>query len=132
MDTISAIIVFSLIGVLLLGGMILIRRQRRLNRELNSACLRIKVIENELRALYAGAAGVGTHLARVESKLGNLSYRQDQMDVHDPSVQTYNQAIEMAQRGASVTDLMKRCHLLREEAELLVRLHGTSVAEELV
>lgn len=132
MDTISAVIAFSLIGVLLLGGMILIQQQRRLSRELNSANLRIKVIENELRALYAGAAGVGTHLARVESRLGNLSYRQDQMDVHDPSVQTYNQAIEMAQRGASVDDLMKRCRLLREEAELLVRLHGAAATEEVV
>lgn len=132
MDTVTVIIVYSLIGVLLLGGMILIQRQRRLNRELNSACLRIKVIENELRALYVGAAGVGTHLARVESKLGNLSYRQDQMDVHDPSVQTYNQAIEMAQRGSSVADLMKRCGLLREEAELLVRLHGATATEEVV
>jgi hypothetical protein len=112
--------------------MILIQRQRRFSRELNSANLRIKVIENELRALYAGAAGVGTHLARVESKLGNLSYRQDQMDVHDPSVQTYNQAIEMAQRGASVADLVKRCHLLREEAELLVRLHGVAATEEII
>lgn len=129
MDVVTAVIVFSLIGILLLGGIVLIQRQRRLSRELSTVRQQLKVIENELRALYAGAAGVGSHLARVESKLGNLSYRQDQMDVHDPTIQTYNQAIEMAQRGASVNDLMKRCGLLREEAELLVRLHGVSTTE---
>lgn len=132
MDMVTAIIVFSLIGVLLVATLVLIQRQRRLSRELNSVNAQIKVIENELRALYAGAAGVGAHLARVESKLGNLSYRQDQVDVRDPTVQTYNQAIEMAQRGASVNDLMKRCGLLREEAELLVRLHGSEAVEEVV
>jgi len=38
--------------------------------------------------------------------------------------QGYQLAIEKIRRGASVDDLVKTCHLTRDEAMLLMRLHG--------
>lgn len=82
-------------------------------------------LQTELNALYSGAAGVGSHLAKLEAQVNSLSDRQEQLDVRDPTTQNYNLAIDLVHQGAGVEELMRQCGLLHEEAELLVRLHGT-------
>ena len=80
--------------------------------------------QEELKALYRGAAGVGSHLARLENQVNTLTDRQEQIDIHDPSTQNYNVAIQLVHQGAAADELVRQCGLLHEEAELLVRLHG--------
>ncbi len=119
------------IVVALLGSAVvwLLLSQQRLSREVDRAQHSLSSLQTELQALYAGAAGVGTHLARVESQLKSLSDRQDQIDVRDPAVQTYKQAISMIQQGAGIDEIISHCGLLREEAELLQRLHGDQAVD---
>jgi len=113
--------------LLLIGGIMLAVRQRITRAELEKSKSEIKFLKNELQALYAGAAGVGGHLARVESQLHNVSDRQEQLDVRDSATLSYSEAIELVHQGADEEELMARCGLLREEAELLIRLHRDDV-----
>ena len=116
---------FANVALLIIVSIVLAYRQRHARKEIDSNKTEIVALRSELNALYTGAAGVGTQLARIESKLSTLADRQDQMDGGESSTTvSYNQAIEMVHQGANVDQLMKSCGLLQEEAELLIQLHG--------
>ncbi len=122
--------VFTLVGIvsfaLLTVALVIVgKKQRLLNQQLRDSQARIEAMQTELNALYSGAAGVGSHLAKLEAQVINLSDRQEQLDVRDPTTQNYNLAIDLVHQGAGVDELMRQCGLLHEEAELLVRLHGS-------
>ena len=124
----TTILLFANILLLIIGSLFLVSRQRNAQREIEKNHAEIASLKNELQALYSGAAGVGTHLARIESQINTLSERQEQFDVHDSSTMSYSEAIELVHQGATEGDLVERCGLLREEAELLIRLHKDDAA----
>ncbi len=128
MLNLTTILLFANIVLLIVGSLFLISRQRKAQREIEKSHAEIASLKNELQALYSGAAGVGTHLARIESQINTLSERQEQFDVHDASTLSYSEAIELVHQGATEEELMERCGLLHEEAELLIRLHKDDVA----
>ncbi len=122
--------VFSFIGtlsvvLLTVALVILAKKQRVLQQTLHDSQAKIDALQSELNALYGGAAGVGSHLAKLEAQVNTLSDRQEQLDVRDPTTQNYNLAIDLVHQGAGVDELVRQCGLLHEEAELLVRLHGS-------
>lgn len=108
--------------------MMVILKQHRLQRELRDLRDEVRMLKTDMKALFTGAAGMGSHLAQVEGRIKGLTERHDPVDFHEPGMQNYNQAIDMVQRGADVDEVMRRCGLLREEAELLIRLHGNNEA----
>ncbi len=111
------------IVVLTTALVLLAMKQSRLQHALAENQAKTERLMDELKALYAGAAGQGNHIARLETQVNSLSDRQEQLDVKDPTSQSYSEAIELIQNGASIDDLMRR-GLRREEADLLMRLHG--------
>ncbi len=118
---VSSIIVVT-IG-LVAALLVLAKKQSRMQQQLFESQQRVEQLMEELKAIYAGAAGQGNHIARIEEQLGQLSDRQEQLDEQDPSNQSYSEAIELIQSGAS-TDELVRHGLRREEADLLMRMHG--------
>lgn len=118
-----ALIAIGLAVVLAVALLLLAKKQSHLQQALAENQGRIDRLMDELKALYAGAAGQGSHIARIEARMSQLSDRQEQLDVKDPTSQSYSEAIELIQSGASVDELMRH-GLRREEAELLMRLHG--------
>ena len=116
-------ITIGLILALAAALLLLAKKQSRLQQELLDNQTRLDRMMDELKALYAGAAGQGNHIARLEVQMNNLSDRQEQLDVRDPTSQSYSEAIELILSGASIEELVRR-GLRREEAELLMRLHG--------
>lgn len=117
---------FVLVGLiifLLLLVFLMVKKQSDFRRDLASSETSIKQILEDLKALYAGAAGQGKHIARMEENINSLSDRQEQLGEQDPVNQSYSDAIELIQAGASIEELTRR-GLRREEAELLMRLHG--------
>lgn len=113
-----------LVVLLALALLLLWKKQGELRRVISDSERQLQRHQEELKALYSGAAGVGSHLARLDTQVTTLSDRQEQIDVHDPTTQNYTLAIDLVRQGADATELMRQCGLLREEAELLVRLHG--------
>ncbi len=92
------------------------RERQRMARE-------AEAVRTDLRGLVSAAVGVGERVMRLERQLSHLAERQDQLDLSDPAHQSYQQAIRMARRGASMEDLMDVCGLTRGEAELVAMLH---------
>ncbi|HHJ80523.1 MAG TPA: DUF2802 domain-containing protein [Candidatus Tenderia electrophaga] len=118
--------VSSMIAVtvgLVVALLLLAKKQSRMQQQLSESQRRVEQLMEELKAIYAGAAGQGNHIARIEEQLGQLSDRQEQLDEQDPSNQSYSEAIELIQSGASSDELVRH-GLRREEADLFMRMHG--------
>jgi len=127
MDDFSILTLIGMVIVALLACALAViaKKQQHLRQTLIHSQARIDALQAELNALYSGAAGVGSHLAKIEAQVNALSDRQEQQDVRDPTTQNYNLAIDLVHQGVGVEELMRQCGLLHEEAELLVRLHGS-------
>lgn len=108
---------------LVVALLVLAKKQSKMQQQLSESQHRVEQLMEELKAIYAGAAGQGNHIAHIEEQLGQLSDRQEQLDEQDPTNQNYSEAIELIQSGAS-TDELVRHGLRREEADLLMRMHG--------
>lgn len=94
--------------------------------------LQLDALQKDVRALCTGGAVQGEHITRLEQQLRRLSARHDQAELRsDTGEQPYTYAIRLAQQGADAAQLVTTCPLTREEAELLVRLHGRKLTKEI-
>jgi len=123
MGDLFVLVIMVVAALLVVALLVLAKKQSKMQSQLSESEHRVEQLMEELKAIYAGAAGQGNHIARIEAQLGQLSDRQEQMDEQDPTTQSYSEAIELIQSGAS-TDELVRHGLRREEAELLMRMHG--------
>ena len=83
----------------------------------------VQRLRDDLGALCSGAVGVSERVARIEQKLQRVSERQEQMGSTTPESQPYDQAVELARKGASAEELVKQCGLTKGEADLVVMMH---------
>ncbi len=123
MGDLFALTIIVVTVILVVALLVLAKKQSKMQQQLSESQCHVEQLMDELKAIYAGAAGQGNHIARIEEQLGQLSDRQEQLDEQDPSNQGYSDAIELIQSGAS-TDELVRHGLRREEADLLMRMHG--------
>lgn len=112
------------------------RQQQKHKLELRELAAQLQRSSDDLAGLCSAAVAVDQRLAVNESRLNkvleNLSVppaqpeplHQDVVAEEEPQAQGYQLAIEKIRQGANVEDLMKSCGLTRDEAMLLVRLHG--------
>jgi hypothetical protein len=86
------------------------------------------------------AAGTDVPTSMLVMMLGRLERRLDSVERHlerhgahiplpPPSAQMFVLAQQLAREGVSVDELVRRCGLSRDEAELVRRLHGSGVVE---
>lgn len=106
------------------------RRQRK-QQELQS--LSMQSLQRDLRALANAAVGVGGRVLEIERnqrKRPVIIETHEQhvtptapVEFYNSSCQPYEQAIRMAQTGASVDDIVNVCGLSKSEAELVSMMH---------
>jgi len=77
----------------------------------------------DVRALLTGAAGLGDHLTKLDQQMKRLDERLNELDLRDPVSQSYEHAIKLAKNGADINELIDACGLVRDEAELLMRMY---------
>jgi len=116
--------------VVLVISLISFRRQRKL-QELQS--LSMQSLQRDLRALANAAVGVGGRVLEIERnqrKRPTLVATQEQpaintapVEHYSTSNQPYEQAIHMAQTGASVDDIVNVCGISKSEADLVCMMH---------
>ncbi|TPW18473.1 MAG: hypothetical protein FD130_223 [Halothiobacillaceae bacterium] len=120
------------IGVMVLAAIVLIMgialislasKLKHYSRTLKEAEMVMQRMQGDIRALYAGAAGVGDLIGRIEQQARRVAERQHQLELKDPVSQSYEQAIKLIREGATAEVLISRCGLVRDEAELLVRMY---------
>lgn len=103
----SIAVVVTLLLVLRLSGQL--RQQRKNNIDLRQ----------QMRALTSAALGMGERVLKMERNQKHLGERQDQVVMYEPANQPYEQAINMAQHGASIEELVDSCGVSENEAHLI-------------
>ncbi|WP_020565699.1 DUF2802 domain-containing protein [Methylosarcina fibrata] len=80
----------------------------------------------DIAGLYASLVASENRLASAEEQLQALSSRASVVQsVDEQSPDPYSSIIHRVRNGATVDDLMRECNLCRDEAVLLIRLHGS-------
>ena len=124
--TIEMILMISLVGVVAIMLIMLVNlsgKLKKLQQQLNLSASSIEQNQQSIRALFSGAAGVGDHITQIEMLMRRISERQDQLDLKDSSSQSYDHAIRLIQSGADYDEIISRCGLVKEEADLLVQMY---------
>jgi hypothetical protein len=115
--------------VLLLGvGVTMLLLQWRRNSSVQRE--QLETMQNDLRALCNAAVQVGERLNKLEQEFKGvqrrqqeLGTRQDQLDLAEPEARTFEQAVKLVRKGASVEEIIEICDLSRGEAELIAMMH---------
>jgi len=101
------------------------QRQRSLSYE-----HKLKLLNDDVSALFSGAVGVSGQLNKIEQKIKRVMERQDQLDSREPSGRALDHASRMVRQGATVEELIASCGLVRAEAELLMLLHRAQADDD--
>ena len=114
--------------VISLHSMVRQRKQQKLHS------LSVQLLQRDLRALANAAVGVGERVLNVERQQRKQPATAAAPPVKQVSIpakveyyesndQPYEQAIRMAQSGATVRDIVNVCGLSKSEAELVCMMH---------
>lgn len=98
------------------------RGYHRLAGELHTTRDRLQQAEQELSALCSASVGTGNHVVKLEHQVQRMVDRQDMLELRTSSDRPYQQASQMVNKGADISELVDRCGLTRGEAELLVMM----------
>ncbi|MGM0592945.1 MAG: DUF2802 domain-containing protein [Pseudomonadota bacterium] len=122
-----ALAALLLAALALLGLALLAMRLRQQWQQLER---QQETMQSDLRALCNAAVQVGERVGRLEQGLKQvqqrqqeLGSRQEQMVYAEPDERAYDQAVKLAQKGASLEEIMDICDLSRGEAELVTMMH---------
>lgn len=118
------------------------REQTKLKQAYQALALQIQRNGDDVVGLCSAAVVVDRRLSANEALLRDVresieiqqnnaeflsGYEQDSIDeVESDQPQSYRQAIERIQCGATIDELVKECGMTRDEAVLLMRLHSSS------
>ncbi len=107
----------------LLASLSLWRTLRRYRRRIDDLEGLTENLRNDVRALCAGAVGLGERVSRIDERSRRIHERQEQLEMRDPGERNYAQAIRMVQHGADIDEIIRVCELSRGEADLLMMMH---------
>ena len=112
-------------ALVVLFGVVLYRLSRT-NKEQRKI---FSIVQNDLRSLCNSAVTVGKRVTRIERQLHQLderqevlNQRQDQISYSGDGNHSFDQAVIMANKGATVDELVEVCGLSQGEAELLAMM----------
>jgi hypothetical protein len=80
---------------------------------------------SDIAGLYSSALAADSRLATADEQLQALLEKVSTLQQNEQSTNPYNVIIQKVRQGASVDELMRDCSLCRDEAVLLIRLHGS-------
>lgn len=104
----------------------LINERFRLHKELKVLNEYISRNNRDIAGLCSAALKIDERLIAHEELLTALQNKAHDYHSTASGSQSYHNAIQRAQSGADVQDLMQTCGLSRDEASLLIHLHGKS------
>lgn len=128
MITIDLSSVINIVSTLLalLAGLLAVRAARS-NKRWQARCLAVEAsleaVRREMEWVASISVRTGRRVKRIESECSGVADRVDVVERRGP-VQSFEQAIDSARRGADPLQLSQQFGLSRGEAELVARLHG--------
>lgn len=121
---------FGLITCLIIGVVYfrLSKKQTQLTQQLSEKLAlnerELKILKHEINEVRAGSIGIGQSVKQINRVLLEIDARQGELELQDPESKLYSRAAKMAEKGASVEDIMADCEIPKIEAELIVSLRG--------
>jgi hypothetical protein len=123
-------LLFSLTSALLVAILVFLgiwlqrawRGYHRLAGELHITRDRLQRAEQELSALCSASVGTGNHVVKLEQQVQRMVDRQDMLELRTSGDRPYQQASQMVNKGADISELVDSCGLTRGEAELLIMM----------
>lgn len=130
--------VMASVAIVLIMSLSLIKRQRKLQQQ---QVISMQSLQRDLRALANAAVGVGGRVLEIERhqrkssitvtesnvtshpKINSQNAVSQPVEFYNNSNQPYEQAIRMAQSGASTKDIVNICGLSKSEADLVSMMH---------
>jgi len=105
------------------------KRNQALDKKTDDLWKKIEIIQHDVSALCSGARGVDERVGGNEKRVRSLLDRLDELEEADGPghIHGFQEATKLAQEGASVDDIVEKCHLTIDEADLLVRLYKSSL-----
>mgnify|MGYP001611507450 CR=1 FL=1 len=103
------------------------RQVRYLRQEVESLARRLAGQTDDIVGLCSAALSVDQRLAKNEKRLGELFDWVESQKTQEKLNQPYHSAIELIRRGGDAAQLVAQCGISREEAALLLRLHGGGI-----
>ncbi len=91
----------------------------RLRDQLQQQKTQLHAVQSDVSAMCSGAVNLGEHLVHLEQRAQQLTRRQAQLEMQEPSTQSYRHASKLMGNGAGLEEVMSDCGLARGEAELL-------------
>lgn len=80
----------------------------------------------DIAGLNSSVATAASRLTAADEQLKALSYRISAVPpIAEQQADPYSTIIHKVRNGTSIEDLMRECNLCRDEAVLLIRLHGS-------
>lgn len=125
------LILFGTVSLVCIAGFwVLLSRYRRQHQVLEQMKRQVESVSSNLAALCAGAVGVDKRVARLERSGRDLRVWQERVQTHDRDhgENSFGQAIRLVRSGATAGKLVEELGLSRNEADLIVMLHGMKEA----
>jgi hypothetical protein len=125
-------LVWVAITLALLVALFLVLLASRLQQKIQLQAQQIQTLQRDLRSLCSAAVNVGERLGRIErasSQLSKeqkiLSQKQTQSTVKVASADdsSFDQALKLAQKGATVQEMVDICNVTRGEADIIIMMH---------
>ena len=126
MDNIVLFIFFTIILVVIAGVFVwLILAYKKLRQDYINLNAYVERNNRDIAGLCSAAVSVDNRLSDNNAQLHGLVEKVADFEQHEqqPS-QPYHSAIQRVRDGAEAEELIQQCGLSREEAVLLIRLHG--------
>ena len=128
MITIDLMTILSIAGLLSgAGALLLAAVALRSNKRWQARCLELEAslagVRREMELLASISMRTGRRVKRIEHEYSGVADRVDLVEMRRP-IQSIDQAIDSARRGADPVKLSQQFGLSRGEVDLVMRLHG--------
>lgn len=112
------IVIFALIAWLIVEHLKLKRQYQILTDHVNNH-------NRDIAGLCSAAVTVDNRLSGADDSLKTLAEKLADYELREEAEQPYHNVIQQVRQGADAAELMQKFGLSRDEAVLLIRLHGT-------
>ena len=112
------IVIFALIAWLIIAYLKLKRQYRILADHVNNH-------NRDIAGLCSAAVTVDARMTGADELLNALVEKLSDDEIEEDAEQPYQNAIQRVRQGANAAELMQKFGLSRDEAVLLIRLHGS-------
>ena len=125
------LIIFLTFALVVAGVLVwLILAHKKLRQDFIILSEYVERNNNDIAGLCSAAVSVDSRLSDNNAQLNGIVEKVADFEQHEQqSKQPYHSAIQKVRNGADAEELIQQCGLSREEAVLLIRLHGNRISD---